>query len=55
MLLIKVEGPEIGEFIREHSSNVSSVLVRDAKERRKEGNGKQKNIRNVPDRLKERA
>ena len=39
LLHTKVEGPEIEEFIKEHSSD-AVVFWWDAKERRKEGNGK---------------
>ena len=50
MLHIKVEGPKIEEFIKEHSSD-AVVFWWDAKERRKGGNGKQKNVRNFLERL----
>ena len=41
LLHIKVEGPEIEEFIKEHSSD-AVVFWWDAKERKKGGNGKRK-------------
>ena len=43
LLRIKVEGPEIEEFIKEHSSD-AAVFWLDAEERRKRGNGTRKKI-----------
>ena len=45
LLRIKVEGPKIEEFIKEHSSD-AVVFWWDAKERSKGANGKKKNKKN---------
>ena len=46
LLHIKVEGPEIEEFIKEHSSD-PAVFWWDAKEHRKGGNGNEKTIKEM--------
>ena len=46
LLRIKVEGPKIEEFIKEHSSD-AVVFWWDAKERSKGANGKKKKKKNV--------
>ena len=50
MLHIKVKGPDIEKFIDEHTSN-AAVFLWAAKVKRKGENEKQKNIRNIPQRL----
>ena len=50
MLHIKEKGPDIEKFIDEHTSN-AAVFWWAAKVKRKGENEKQKNIRNIPQRL----
>ena len=52
LLHTKVEGPEIEEFIKEHSSD-AVVFWWDAKERRKGGNGKRKKCKERSRKIKQ--
>ena len=46
LLCIKLEGPEIKQFIKEHSSDAAASVGKQ-RNKEKEGIGNRKNIRNV--------